>query len=183
MSLIESYVIDVHERFQTMMNQEYSYDMLRELYPQQFAIYYYKPVINTKVKTKNYQCNEENSNKLYPCFDEFYMSKLNCSFPWLLHYNGTLQNCGSKQYIKDFINLITSVAHSRDKYINDLRYHGCDVPNCKTTQWKMTNSEIYDYPKDSKMSIVKFYFEHSSKVILLLLLNKIIAYNNAKLFI
>ena len=77
--------------------------------------------------------------------------------------------------------MITSVAHSRDKYINDLRYHGCDVPNCKTTQWKMTNSEIFP-KKDSKKSIVKFYFEHSSMVILLLLLNKIIAYNNTKLF-
>ena len=84
-----------------------------------------------------------------------------------MNYNGTLEKCGSKQYIKDFINLITSVAHSRDKYINDLRYHGCDVPNCKTTQWKMTKSGIYDYDKGSKKSIVKFIFEYSSKVILI----------------
>ena len=181
MSLVDYYLIDVHELFQTMMNQEYSYGMLRELQKRKFIQYHYKPVINAKVKTKNYQCNEKNSNKFNPCFDEFYMSKLNCSFPWLKNYNGTLQKCGSKQYIKDFINLITSVAHSRDKYINDLRYHGCDVPNCKTTQWKMTNSEIYDFPKKG-LSIIKFYFEHSSKVSLLLLLNKIIAYNNTKLF-
>ena len=167
MSLVDYYLIDVHELFQTMMNQEYSYGMLRELQPRKFIQYHYKPVINAKVKTKNHQCNEKNSNKLNLCFDKFYMAKLNCSFPWLMHYNGTLEKCGSKQYIKDFIKLITSVAHSTDTdIINDLRHHGCDVPNCKTTEWKMTSSESYDYDRGSNDSIVKFYFEYSSKVII-----------------
>ena len=58
MSLVDLFLIDVHELFQTMMNQEYSYGMLRELQPRKFIQYHYKPVINAKVATKNYQCNE-----------------------------------------------------------------------------------------------------------------------------
>ena len=158
------YLVNVHEPFQSIMNQEYTFKSLKEVQPNQYVLYYFTPIIEIKAKTKHYQCDENNAIKLNPSFDEFYMAKMNCSFPWLSSYNGTLQKCGSKHYIQDFSKLIASVSHGRKKYENELTYHGCNIPNCMTTNWKMVNSEIYDSKANNSTTSLHYGFFHDSNV-------------------
>ena len=158
------YLVNVHEPFQSIMNQEYTFKSLKEVQPNQYVLYYFTPIIEIKAKTKHYQCDENNAIKLNPSFDEFYMAKMNCSFPWLSSYNGTLQKCGSKHYIQDFSKLIASVSHAKEKYSNELTYHGCNIPNCMTTNWKMVNSEIYDSKANNSTTSLHYGFFHDSNV-------------------
>ena len=72
--------------------------------------YYVKPTFKRKIKTKNYNCYEERNVEQTECLNHFYMSKLNCTFPWLESTKQSKENCGSKHLIKDLVNLIDDVS-------------------------------------------------------------------------
>ena len=53
------------------------------------------------------------------CLDQYYMSQINCTFPWANSPypsgNKEMEQCWDKHYIQDFINLIDRVA--KGKYL------------------------------------------------------------------
>ena len=82
--------------------------------------YYAEPSFRRKIKTKNFECYESNGMQQTKCLDQYYMSQINCTFPWansLLYHSGNkeMEKCWDKHYIQDFINLIDRVA--KGKYL------------------------------------------------------------------
>ena len=80
--------------------------------------YYAEPSFRKKIKTKNFECYESNSMQQTKCLDHYYMSQMNCTFPWSnsIYYSGInkkMVKCWDKHYIQDFINLIDRVAKGK----------------------------------------------------------------------
>ena len=102
--------VELHSKDQSKMNQGWSYHDLYSLKIRKNEWRYLEPSINRNIKTKNYNCYENNDMKQTNCLNNFYMSKMNCSFPWLVPTLESKQKCGAKNFIKDLEYLIDDVA-------------------------------------------------------------------------
>ena len=71
---------------------------------------YIEPTVIRKIKTKNYNCYEERYVEHTKCLNNFYMSKLNCTFPWLESTKQSEEKCGANHFIKDLFDLIDNVS-------------------------------------------------------------------------
>ena len=99
MTELRSLIIETHSKGQSLMNQIFSWESVNMIKPGVSSTRYWNAVIKQKTKTHNYDCHENNSMKLTKCYDEFYMRKLGCSFPWFTNYEGTLPTCSFNNYI------------------------------------------------------------------------------------
>ena len=108
---ISEIYVELHTKDQSRMNQGWSFLNLYHIKDGNFEEYYVEPTLKTKIKTKNYNCNEE--VKQTKCLNHFYMSLLNCSFPWLESTTQSQEKCGSKHFIKDLVNLINNVSSGK----------------------------------------------------------------------
>ena len=108
---VDRIYIELHSKGQSRMNQGYSLHDLYSIKNSTMEEYFMEPTLQTKMKTKNYNCNEE-ENYVEPtdCLNNFYMSKLNCTFPWLESTEQSQEKCGSKHFIKDLVDLILDVS-------------------------------------------------------------------------
>ena len=93
MTDLYSLIIETHSKDQSVMNQIFSWQNVNTIKPGMTSSRYWNAVIRKKTKTHKYACHENNSMKVTECYDEFYMRKLGCSFPWLINYEGTLPTC------------------------------------------------------------------------------------------
>ena len=75
--------LEVHTKNQSKMNYRWSSHDLLHFKDNKWDDYYLETTIKRKIKTKNYECYESNDMEQTKCLDDFYMSKLNCSFPWI----------------------------------------------------------------------------------------------------
>ena len=136
--------------------------------------YYIEPIINTKIKTKNYNCYQESDMNHANCFNDFYMSKLNCTFPWMAigSSNGSREQCGNKHFIKDLIDLIDGVIKG---FNLSLDVQKCLIPNCNSLTWKITRHDSsnispntsgvgfdFDTGRKVKSDFIRHYFFHIS---------------------
>ena len=128
----EAILIEIHSRGQSFMNQKWKWHFIEFAKPKTWIDYYLEESVMKKIKTKHYNCNESNNIQMTNCLNEFYMSKLNCSFPWLKYPYGILEKCGNKHYIDDLKDLIDHVVN-RDGILADAEK--CIIPNCVTTKW------------------------------------------------
>ena len=102
---------------------------------------------------------EDNSLNLKKCYDNLYMEKINCSFPWLKSYDGPLKRCGSNDYMRDLVSAI-KMFHLNRTY--------CNVPNCVNTKWtKATERQILTHDGKSNFSTLFLNFPSSTKVSIL----------------
>ena len=93
------------------MNQRWSDHDLYYMIENKLEMFYVEPLLKTKIKTKHYNCYVESNMEKSQCLDDFYMSKLNCTFPWMTATPNTpKKKCGSKHYIKNLVDLIDGVA-------------------------------------------------------------------------
>ena len=87
------------------------YDIIRDGTVEE---HFMEPTLKMKINAGNYSCyDEQKYMEQTKCINNFYMSKLNCTFPWLPAKESTKQSheqCGSKHYIKDLVNLINEVS-------------------------------------------------------------------------
>ena len=123
------------------MNQGWKVHNIEYAMSNKWIDYYLEASITKKIKTKNYDCNVSNNMQMTKCLNEVYMSKLNCSFPWLKYPFGTLEKCGNKHYIDDLKDLIDHVVNS-DGILADAEK--CIIPNCVTTKWN-TKKHTFDF--------------------------------------
>ena len=165
------------------MNQRYSFHDLYPVVNGSIKRYYLEPIINRKINTRNYKCYEENNVEQTKCLNHFYMSKLNCTFPWLKSTRQSLEKCGSKHLIKDLVNLIDNV--SIGKYYNNFFWFGsfiivfftsdhydhsnevesCLIPNCHTTIWKFGRFGLSPTPSGNRQRArLNFVFDSNRKV-------------------
>ena len=80
---IESIQVELQSKDQSRMNQRYSFHDLYPVINGTRKRYYLEPLLNKKINTRHYKCDEENNHEQTKCLNYFYMSKLNCTFPWL----------------------------------------------------------------------------------------------------
>ena len=101
--------VELHSKGQSKMNQGWSFHDLYLFKEGNSVMYFLEHFIKTKINTKNYNCYENNDMNQKTCLDDFYMNKLNCTFPWIKSKDNSQQKCGSQDYIKDLVNLIDDV--------------------------------------------------------------------------
>ena len=107
---LDQILVELHFKNQSRMNQGWSF---HDLYPIKYSAherFYVEPTFSRKVKTKKYNCYDEREMERTECLNHFYMSKLNCTFPWLESTNQSQEKCGSKHFIKDLVDLINEVS-------------------------------------------------------------------------
>ena len=142
MSAPKALLLEVHPRHQSLMNQDYTWENIYYFISGKEVWHTFSPTIFNLVKTKHQPCNEENSLKVTQCFDDFYMSKINCSFPWLESDKGSgLPKCGSKHKVYDLIHLIKGMADPDNEIHKELSTKGCNIPNCVNTKWTEVKSD------------------------------------------
>ena len=107
---IESIQVELQSKDQSRMNQRYSFHDLYPVINGTRKRYYLEPLLNKKINTRHYKCDEENNHEQTKCLNYFYMSKLNCTFPWLESTTQSQEKCGSKHLILDLVNLIDNVS-------------------------------------------------------------------------
>ena len=108
-SINEIYV-ELHSKDQSKMNQGWSYHDFYSLKSGKQENYYLEPFIRRNIKTKNYNCYEKSDMEQTNCLNNFYMSKMNCTFPWLVPTIESKEICGAENFIKDLVDLIDDVA-------------------------------------------------------------------------
>ena len=126
-------LVEHHSRNQSYMNQGWPWHYIEYIKPKKWIDYYWEATVTKKINTKNHECYESNHMQMTNCLNEFYMSKMNCSFPWLKSNFGSLEKCGNKHYIGDLKTLIDNVVMD-GKFNPDSRR--CLVPNCVSIKWK-----------------------------------------------
>ena len=100
---------ELHTKDQSKMNQVWS---VHDLYwfKEGIAVeYFVKHSLITKIKTKEFNCYESIDMKQTKCLDEFYMNKLNCTFPWIKSTDMSRTKCHTQHYIQDLVDLIDDV--------------------------------------------------------------------------
>ena len=102
--------VELHSKDQSRMNQRISDHDIYRIKDGTREEYSVGPNLLRKIKTKNYNCNEEQYVKQTTCLNHYYMSKLNCTFPWLNSTKQFQEKCGSNNFIKDLIDLISDVS-------------------------------------------------------------------------
>ena len=106
--------MELHSKDQSNLNYRVSTHDLYRSKEKKTDLYYVEPELITKVNTKHYKCQEENNIDQTKCLDDYYMSNLNCTFPWLKNTSkGPEKKCGSNHYVKNLIDLIKIVARGK----------------------------------------------------------------------
>ena len=178
---------EVHPREESMMNRLYSKSKLNLIYKGKNILLSYHPTITRNVNTRYHKCNEDNSIKITSCYDNFYMKKLNCSFPWLVQHknlnggSGTpkpfdmskspimYKKCGHDHHIDKLVEIIKATSNPNDELTKELEDFGCTIPNCETTEWIEEAYQTFDYGVTSKTrSKIEVQFSSSRKVLLIL---------------
>ena len=155
----EAILIEIHSRGQSFMNQKWKWHYIEFAKPKTWIDYYLEESVMKKIKTKHYNCNESNNIQMTNCLNEFYMSKLNCSFPWLKYRFQNFEKCGNKHYIRDLKVLIDGVVNGDGIQTSDAEK--CLVPNCITIKWSSktqsfsNNESIYMSFIDSDIKVRK----------------------------
>ena len=155
----EAILIEIHSRGQSFMNQKWKWHFIEFAKPKTWIDYYLEESVMKKIKTKHYNCNESNNIQMTNCLNEFYMSKLNCSFPWLKNNFQNFEKCGNNHYIRDLKVLIDGVVN--DDGIQTSDAEKCLVPNCITIKWSSktqsfsNNESIYMSFIDSDIKVRK----------------------------
>ena len=102
--------LEIHTKNQSKMNYRWSSHDLLHFKDNKWDDYYLETTIKRKIKTKNYECYESNDMEQTKCLDDFYMSKLNCTFPWLKLASQSQEKCGSKHFIRDLVDLVENIS-------------------------------------------------------------------------
>ena len=108
-----SVFVELHTKDKSRVNQGYSDHDFYETKPNTIEMYFVEPTLTRKIKTKNYDCYDERCMEQTKCLNNYYMSILNCTFPWLNSTKQSQQKCGTKHFIKDLVNLINNVSSGK----------------------------------------------------------------------
>ena len=107
---LDEILVELHAKDQSKMNQGWSYHDLYLLKIRKQEWYYLEPTIKRNIKTRNYNCYENNDMEQTNCLNNYYMSKMNCTLPWLVPTLESKEKCGANNFIKDLVHLIDDVA-------------------------------------------------------------------------
>ena len=98
------------------------------------------------------------------CFNDFYMMKLNCSFPWLKSQKEKYFKCSAKQRVNDLVNIIDAVNQGSPDIMEEIEDFGCDKQNCEQTNWEMSSWQKVYIKERPGLSFLKLTFPSSKKI-------------------
>ena len=140
------------------MNQGWSWHYVEYIKQDIWMDYYWEATITKKINTKKRRCYDSNHMQMTNCLNEFYMTKMNCTFPWLKTNFGSLEKCGNKHYIDDFKSLIDNVVMN-GKIDPDSKK--CLIPNCAAIKWK-SKKHTFNHP--DKETLYMSFIDSNLKV-------------------
>ena len=100
------------------------------------------------------------------CFNDFYMMKLNCSFPWLKSKKDKYSKCSAEHRVNDLVNLINEVNQGTPDVMKEIKDFGCNEQNCQQTNWEMSSwQKVYLKERSAAgISFLKLTFPSSMKI-------------------
>ena len=120
--------------------------------------------IERHVRTKEYPCKEENNVDMTSCYNNFYMMKLNCSFPWITYKTNDYTKCGVQHKISELVNLINEVNLGTQEIMEEINAFGCNEQNCQQTNWEMSSFQKVKLEFNNGRSYFKLTFPSSKKI-------------------
>ena len=152
--------VEIHQKDQSKLKYKLKYSDQQYLNPQDmYHEKYLASLREIKLKRRNYNCDESNSVQLAKCLDEFYMKKLNCSFPWLQTEQLNLQKCWNNHYIDDLKKLMKNVSKIHEERSEEVEQ--CLTPNCVMTKWKTLKYEKFQMKSYDESGMVDFIIDSS----------------------
>ena len=134
------------------------------------VIFMGKQEVTKRLKKTKFDCHENNSNQQTDCLNEYYVSKLNCTLPWVPSNNPNnhknIQKCQGKEKFTKFRNLSMSIGNP--EVIGELEKKGCIIPNCEERTWHIDSAQkenISNFNISEKNLMITISFSHSSKVL------------------
>lgn len=122
--------------------------------------------IYKKINTKKFPCDETNAFKLTKCYNEFYMKKLKCKFPWIKSGDfSSLEKCESKHKTKDLVELIKKV--NTEELNDEIVAFGCNITNCDSVKWASSSLQTVPLPNDPGRVFFSLIFPSSAKVLVI----------------
>ena len=140
-------VMQIHPKDQSRMNLALLWKQTSRIDPGMFSDQYYEATNYKNINTKNHLCTMDDL-KHSKCVEEFYMSQLGCSLPWLESYSGSLEKCWDKHKVFDLVNLISNVTEISTGFYEKMKTFGC-IEKCWTTSWIETKSTSGSYIGDA----------------------------------
>lgn len=98
------------------------------------------------------------------CFNDFYMMKLNCSFPWLKSKKEKYSKCGAEHKVNDLVNLINEINLGAPDVMKEIKDFGCNEQNCQQTNWEMSSWQKVYLKERPGISFLKLTFPSSKKI-------------------
>ena len=154
--------IEIHEIGQSLHNyyidqRKIEHIASEKIYTKKFG----KQILTQKLKTSKMNCNEDNSNKMMNCVNNFYARKLGCMLPWI-QGNGT--KCTGKEKFQEFKNLSARLTEANIE--KELMEEGCLNPNCHQRAWTIDSTNMYDSKiENTSNSMIQLVFPHYTKVL------------------
>ena len=156
--------IEIHEMGQSLHNyyidqRKIEHIASEKVYRKKFG----KQVLTQKLKTSKMNCNEDNSNKMMNCVNNFYAKKLGCTLPWIQENE---VKCTGKEKFAEFRNLSAKIIDASVE--EELLVEGCQIPNCHERAWTIDSTIMYDgldIGYGGKISMMHLNFPHYTKVL------------------
>ena len=98
------------------------------------------------------------------CYNEFYMMKLNCSFPWIKSTQLPFKTCGSNHKVNDLVNLVNEVNIGTPNLMKELDDFGCNEQNCVKTNWRIASWQKIHLQNRTGITYFKLTFPSAKKV-------------------
>ena len=98
------------------------------------------------------------------CFNDFYMMKLNCSFPWLKSQKDKYFKCSANQRVNNLVNIINKVNQGSSEMMEEIEDFGCNKQNCEQTNWEMSSWQKVYIKERPGLSFLKLTFPSSKKI-------------------
>ena len=171
MTGLKNLVVQIHAKDQSFMNLALLWENTGYIEPGIQSSKYYHGIVKKRLNTKKYSCAKDYV-KHYQCVDNFFMKQMNCSFPWIKSYKGSLPKCWANKKVFELINLIRTITNFKELYQEMLEY-GCEM-NCETTSWTETKSIPSINRENAKFSKLLVFIPATVQVGFSNLLSKIV---------
>ena len=93
--------MEIHQKNLGRHNLAISWEQTYRITNEMIHDFTFKGSILNTVRTRRHPCDEKNQVKRSICLNNYYMSKLNCSFPWIKEGMKNLPKCGRNDKIQD----------------------------------------------------------------------------------
>ena len=132
------FVLEIHEKNRSLINSRPNYETLKYFNPNEIEAIFMalKLKVTKSVPTRKSKCILEGGSDIEKCMDEFFMRKMNCSFPW--EQNHFLDQCNSSGDVSKLQMIHTALAYTSE-YDKELKSLSCMVQNCEQNDWEVHN--------------------------------------------